>query len=72
MKEKISQQIINYSRRRAKLMSRYKELSHGHKGLRGYGENLFWGIGSKNLFSKFKYNLQTLTNEKFSKLVNKS
>jgi len=42
-------------------MSRFKMLSHGHKGLRGYGENIFWGIGITNFDSithkkKFKKN----------------
>ncbi|CAG2108350.1 unnamed protein product [Medioppia subpectinata] len=37
---------VNYAKSRCQLISQYEGLSHGHAGLKGYGENLYWGGNS--------------------------
>lgn len=39
-------QAVAYAKSRCHLMSQYEGLSHGHSGLQGYGENLYWMGGS--------------------------
>jgi glioma pathogenesis-related protein 2 len=46
---KLSQEAITYAKSRAQLISRFEGLSHGHEGLEGYGENLYWGGNSQNV-----------------------
>ncbi|CAG2107120.1 unnamed protein product [Medioppia subpectinata] len=47
---------VNYAKSRCQLISQYEGLSHGHAGLKGYGENLYWGGNSADVtVSKYDY-----------------
>jgi glioma pathogenesis-related protein 2 len=60
---KLDAESVAYAKSRANVISRSEGLSHGHAGLKGHGENLFWSGSSTNVTGACRAAIDSWYNE---------
>ncbi|CAG2165172.1 unnamed protein product [Oppiella nova] len=60
---KVDPAAVAYAKSRCALISQYPGLSHGHAGLKDYGENLYWAGNSQDVMGNCQSAINSWYNE---------